>query len=90
MKKLVVIALVLVILLAGCGPSDEECELAWMQLDVEPGDESLMVNRILNTNHAPDTVGAKLEECINGGWDGIFRFQRSIILFCRLPDCPLF
>lgn len=48
----------------------EECEGVWEQLDVDPGDETTMVNLVLNTKHAPDSVGATLEECIMGGWVG--------------------
>ena len=48
----------------------EECALNWDSMDVDPGDEGFIVNLILNTKHAPDSVGATLEDCINGGWTG--------------------
>ena len=52
------------------GHTSEECAVEWDGLDVDAGDESFYVNLILNTVHAPDSVGFLLEECINGGWTG--------------------
>lgn len=69
MKRIILVLIVLMLLVA-CGPSDEDCDLAWNQLDVDPGDEAFYVNIVLNTNHAPDTVGFMIEECIEGRWDG--------------------
>ena len=82
MKKLGLI-LVLVMLLVGCaGGGDsssyvpqpswgERCDDAWELMDVDAGDESFMVNLILNNVHAPDSLGYFLEECINDhGWTG--------------------
>jgi len=47
-----------------------ECESGWRQLDVDAGDEALWVNDILNRQHAPDSVGFALRECIENGWQG--------------------
>ena len=52
------------------GHTGTDCALNWDHLEVEAGDEGRIVNLILNTKHAPDSVGAALEECINGGWTG--------------------
>ena len=52
------------------GHTGAECALNWDHGDVDAGDEAFIVNLILNTKHAPDSVGAALEECINGGWTG--------------------
>jgi hypothetical protein len=67
------------------GPSDEECELAWSQLssNIDPldydtyeeyteaieEDIGMTVGLILNREHAPDTVGYVVKECIQNGWD---------------------
>lgn len=69
-KKLVFALVVIVLLLVGCGPTDVDCEMAWYQLDVEPGDEGAIVNIILNSNWAPDSIGFAVKECIESGWDG--------------------
>jgi len=37
---------------------------------VDAGDEALWVNDILNRQHAPDSVGFALRECIENGWQG--------------------
>jgi len=72
MKKLIVLCLM--VLLVGCnsGPTDNTCDGAKRQLELG-GDvavsDPMTVNFILNTNHAPDTVGATLKECIENGWD---------------------
>lgn len=49
---------------------DERCQRGWNQMDVDPGDEGTIVSLILNREHAPDSVGAALQECIREGWDG--------------------
>ena len=69
-KKLVFALVVIALLLVGCGPTDADCEMAWYQLDVEPGDEGTIVNIILNSNWAPDSIGSAVKECIKSGWDG--------------------
>ena len=46
------------------------CEYGWKQMDVEVGNEGMIINLILNNNFPPDSVGAALKECINGGWEG--------------------
>ena len=67
---MILIVLVLMVLLVACGPSDADCDMAWDQMDVDYGDEGTIVNMILNTNFAPDTVGHRLKECIESGWAG--------------------
>ena len=76
MKKIAFVLVILALLLTACGGmtygghAGEECALNWDSMDVDPGDEAFIVNLILNTKHAPDSVGYALEECINGGWTG--------------------
>ena len=70
MKKLLFVLMLLVVLLAACGPSDVDCALAWEQLDVDSGDEGFMMNIALNSNWPPDSIGYTVKECIEGGWDG--------------------
>jgi len=73
MKKLLLVLVLLMLLVPACGPgrpSDKECDLYWRQMEVESGDEGLIVDMILNTKHPPDSIGSALEECINGGWVG--------------------
>lgn len=66
----VVITLFVVSQLAAYIPSNEKCQSVWDQMDVESGNEGMIVNLILNREHAPDSVGATLQECIRKGWDG--------------------
>ena len=86
MKKITLVLVVMIFAITACGgtptapkaPTAQlygghtraDCALNWQSLEVEAGDEAWMVNFILNTKHAPDTVGYALEECINGGWTG--------------------
>lgn len=70
MKKLLVIALVIMIFLTACGPSDAICNGAWYQMDVAPGQGNLAMNMILNSEWPPDSVGHTLKECVEHGWTG--------------------
>ena len=70
MKKILVLTLALAILLAGCGPSDADCDDAWEQLDVPYGEESFYADLVLNREWAPNSIGFTLKECIQSGWDG--------------------
>jgi len=77
MKKLSILVIVLLLLvIAACsrGPADAECEAAMFQMRERPSVaeplDPAVVRMILNTNHAPGTVGAVLRECIENGWEG--------------------
>ena len=70
MKKLVFILVLLALILTACGPSDADCDLAWDQLDVDPGEEGTTMNMAMNKNWPPDSVGFRIKECIESGWDG--------------------
>lgn len=50
--------------------TSEECQLNWIDMDVETGDEGRIVSIILNNVWAPDSVGYALNECILEGWTG--------------------
>ncbi len=71
MKKLGLI-LVVAMLLVGCVPSDAKCNSAKMQLtnyEVR-GLDSMEFSIIMYSNHAPNSVGQTLFDCIEGGWEG--------------------
>lgn len=73
MKRILMCLIIVLVLLAGCGfggYTQEDCDVAWAQMDVDYGDEAWTVNLILNNTHAPGTVGECLYECIMGGWEG--------------------
>ena len=70
MKKLVFVLIVIAMLLVACGPTDADCDSAWRQLDVEPGDEALSINMVLNNNWPPDSIGYAVKECVESRWDG--------------------
>ena len=85
MKRLLLIMMVLLVSCSG-RPSDADCESAKLQVTAEnPGEfgtykeyieatkrplTAIEVHRFLNTEYPPDSVGAMLKACINGGWDG--------------------
>ena len=86
-----ILVVMLVLLLVACssGPTDAECESAWIQLAlgsdinnnatdydsyedyVEAFDAEIgfQISLLLNREHAPDTVGYVLKECIQNNWD---------------------
>lgn len=45
-----------------------ECNKAWRGMHVQPGNEGLMLDFILNREHAPGTVGELLQRCIRDRW----------------------
>lgn len=69
MKRIVLALVFASLLLAGCRKTnDAECASAWRQMDVAAGDEGMIINLIMNNNHAPDTVGAYLRQCLEEGY----------------------
>jgi hypothetical protein len=82
MKKLMVL-LFAAFLLAGCGPSNEECDNAKEQSTALNASEATNydeyidsferpltaseITLLLNSEFPPDSVGYTLKECINGG-----------------------
>jgi len=70
MKKLVFMLVVIAVLLVACGPTDADCDSAWRQLDVEPGDEGTIMSLLINQEWPPDSVGAAVKNCIETGWTG--------------------
>ena len=82
---LIVLLLILILTACSTGPTDTECESAWSQLEsgINPldydtydeyveafeADVAMTVSLILNREHAPDTVGFVINECIQNGWD---------------------
>ncbi len=79
-KKLglsLIILMVLMLIVSACslGPTDAECEDAMQQLNISAGRARydditpLELNLILNNEHAPDTIGFLLKECVQNGWD---------------------
>jgi hypothetical protein len=82
---LIALLLVLALTACSSGPTDAECESAWSQLesginplDYDTYDEyveafetdvAMTISLILNREHAPDTVGFIIKECIQNGWD---------------------
>lgn len=70
MKKLIVLAILGALLLSACGVDAEKCELNWEHMQVEAGDESWLIDRILNNEHLPNSVGDILQNCLRKGWDG--------------------
>lgn len=70
MKKLLLALALLAVLLTACGPSNFECDMALEQYNDGAPLEGMEVQMILNNNWAPDTVGDRLQACIEGGWEG--------------------
>lgn len=70
MKKLLLTIILLSVLLAACGPSDFECDMALEQYNDGASLSGLEVQMILNNNWAPNTVGEALQDCIESGWEG--------------------
>ena len=82
---LIVILPIMVLSACSSGPTDAECESAWSQLEigVDPmdydtydeyveafeADVGVTVSMILNREHAPDSVGYVVKQCIQNGWD---------------------
>ncbi len=82
---LIALVPMLILSACSSGPTDAECESAWSQLEVGvdsldydtydeyveafEADVGSTVSLILNREHAPDTVGYTLKECIQNGWD---------------------
>ena len=52
------------------GYTKSECKIVWEYAEVEPDMESWFVSMVLNKNHPPDSIGAVIKDCINGGWEG--------------------
>ena len=71
-KRIVVLSLVVIILLCACGPSDQTCDGARLQMtDFEDRPlTTIEYQVIMNNNHAQGTVGAVLRDCMEHGWDG--------------------
>ena len=68
MKHLILVVVLLGLLLTACGPSDELCNQAWDQMDVDPDDEAWIMSMIINKEQLPNTVGERLSKCLERGW----------------------
>ena len=70
MRNLVLI-IVMVVLLVGCGPNDVDCDIAWGQMEVPYGQETAYIEIAINEESPPpDSVGHTIKECIKSGWRG--------------------
>jgi hypothetical protein len=85
LRFLIVTLLAIALPACNSGPSDAECESAWSQMEIgvdpleyDTYDEyveafetevGMTVSMALNREHAPDSVGYVLKECIQNGWD---------------------
>lgn len=85
MRYLILLTALVLVACGTSRPTDEECSNAWAQISTHvnardystydayveafEADLGMQVGLILNREHAPDTVGYVLKECIQNGWD---------------------
>jgi nitrous oxide reductase accessory protein NosL len=68
-QKTMLVLVLLALLLAGCRKTnDADCATNWRHMEVDPGDEAMVVDLIMERHHLPDTVGEYLQECLEEGY----------------------
>jgi len=71
MKKVVLIAVLVSLLVGACGLDAKKCQLNWDNMEVvDPAGENkaLRIKQLRYWEWPPNTLGSYLQECIREGW----------------------